>query len=79
MRDAILDNPISQRLAHAIELIEKFSLTTKDVENRLRETFKVVGLSQSSGGISPNCFLNECHYWKGVDLRETSAKSNTIA
>lgn len=62
--------PISQRLAHAIELMGEFNLTTKDVENRLQEAFKIVGLSQSSGGISPTCFLNECHYWEGEDLRK---------
>ena len=62
--------PISQRLAYAIELMQNFSLTAKDIENRLQEAFKVVGLSQSSGGISPSCFLNQCHYWKDVDLRE---------
>ena len=66
--------PISQRLAHAIELMGEFSLTTKDVENRLKEAFKVVGLSQSSGSISPSCFLNQCHYWKGVDLRDHCGK-----
>jgi hypothetical protein len=66
--------PISQRLAHAIELMSEFSLTDKDVENRLKEALKIVGLSQSSGGISPSCFLNECHYWKGVDLREHCKK-----
>lgn len=66
--------PISQRLADAIELMGEFSLTTKDVENRIQEAFKVVGLSQSSGGISPNCFLNQCHIWKGVDLREHLVK-----
>lgn len=67
--------PISQRLAHAIELMNEFSLTDKDVENRLKEAFKVVGLSQSSGGISPSYFLNQCHYWKGVDLREHLGKN----
>lgn len=62
--------PISQRLAYAIELMGEFSITDKNVENRLKEAFKVVGLSQSSGGISPSCFLNQCHYWEGVDLRK---------
>lgn len=66
--------PISQRLADAIELMEEFSLTDKDVENRLNEAFKVVGLTQSSGSISPSCFLNEYHYWKGVDLRDHCEK-----
>ena len=65
-----LSIPISQRLAHAIEIMGEFSLTDKDVENRLKAAFTVIGLSQSSGGISPSCFLNNCHYWKGIDLRE---------
>lgn len=62
--------PISQRLADAIEFMGEFSLTTKDVENRLQEAFKAVGLSQSSGGISPKCFLNQYHYGEGVDWRK---------
>jgi len=66
--------PISQRLAHAIELMGEFSLTDKDVENRLKEALKVVGLSQSSGSVSPSCFLNHYHYWKDVDLREHGKK-----
>ena len=66
--------PISQRLAHAIELMGEFTLTTKDVENRLREAFKVVGLSQSSGDISSKCFLNGYHYWEGVDVRKHYGK-----
>lgn len=68
--------PISQRLAEAIELMGKFSLTTKDIENRIKEAFKIVGLSQSSGGISPKCFLNECHYWRGIDVRKNQVQSN---
>ena len=62
--------PISKRLADAIELMGEFSLTIKDVENRIQEAFKVVGLSQSSGGISPKCFLNQYHYWEGEDVRK---------
>jgi hypothetical protein len=62
--------PISKRLADAIELMGEFSLTVKDVENRIQEAFKVVGLSQSSGGISPKCFLNQYHYWEGEDVRK---------
>lgn len=67
---------ISQRLADAIELMGEFNLTTKDVENRLQEAFKVIGLSQSSGGISPKCFLNQYHYWEGVDLRKHLESKN---
>jgi hypothetical protein len=62
--------PISQRLAHAIELMGEFSITIKDVENMIQKAFKVVGLSQSSGEISPKCFLNQCHYWEGEDVRK---------
>lgn len=61
---------ISQRLTHALELMGEFSLTYKDVENRLQEAFKVVGLSKSSGGISPRCFLYAPHFWEGVDVRK---------
>lgn len=71
--------PISQRLAYSIELLGEFSLTAKDVENRLKEAFKVVGLSQSSGSISPSCFLNQYHYWKGIDLREHCEKNRKDA
>lgn len=62
--------PISQRLAQAVILMGEFSLIARDVENRIQEAFKVVGLSQSSGGISPRCFLNAYRYWEKVDIRE---------
>lgn len=71
--------PISQRLAYAIELMGEFSITNKDIENRLKEAFKAVGLSQSSGGISPKCFINECHYWEGIDLRQHSEAKKAIS
>lgn len=67
---------VGQRLAHAVELMETFSLTDKDVENRLQEAYKVVGLSQSSGGISRRCFLYAPHYWEGVDLRKNLTEKN---
>ncbi len=60
---------ISQRLAYAIKLMDSFSLSYKDVENRLREAYAAIGLTQSSGGISPSCFLCAPHPWKEIDLR----------
>lgn len=61
---------ISKKLAEAITIMGKFSLSLKDVENRLSEAFKQVGLTQSTGGISPRCFLFHPHFWKGVNMRK---------
>jgi hypothetical protein len=61
---------ISQRLAHAVKMMDKFTITSKDVENRLREAYEDIGLAQSSGGISPRCFLFNPHQWNEVDTRK---------
>ena len=61
---------ISQALARAIELMGEFTLFYKGVENRLTEAYEAIGLSQSSGGISPRCFLFRPHHWDGVDTRK---------
>ena len=62
---------ISQPLSLTIEIMGEFSLTCKDVGNRLAEAYKAIGLSQSSGGISPRCFRFDPHPWPGCDLRKT--------
>jgi len=61
---------ISKQLAVATELMGKFTLSLKDVGNRLKEAFDVTGLKQSSGGISPRCFLFRPHTWEGIDTRK---------
>lgn len=61
---------ISKKLANAITIMGKFSLSQKDVENRLTEAFKQIGLTQSTGQVSPRCFLYHPHLWEGVDLRQ---------
>ena len=68
---------ISRQLALAIKLMSKFTLSSKDVENRLAEAFKAVGLRQSSGGVSPRCFLFRSHTWEGIDTRKSYEKPPT--
>lgn len=48
---------ISERLASAISLTkDTFSLTKKIIAHRLNEAYGAIGLSQSSGKVSPLCF-----------------------
>jgi hypothetical protein len=61
---------VGETIARAVELMGAFGLSYKDVENRLKEAFEAIGLSQSSGGVSPRCFLYVPHYWEGIDLRK---------
>jgi hypothetical protein len=61
---------ISRRLAQALEIMGKFTITTKIVEKRLKEAYETIGLSQSSGGVAPSCFLCRPHHWQGVDVRK---------
>lgn len=67
---------ISERLAHAIEWMGAFSIKPADVDNRLQEAFKLIGLSQSSGDICPKAFLSSPHYSPGVDLRKSFQEKN---
>lgn len=52
---------ISPRLAKAIKLLTSFSIDKRAVENRLNDAYKEIGLSQSTGGICPRCFLFRPH------------------
>lgn len=61
---------ISQTLAEAIQIMGRFTLKPKDVANRLQEAYQIIGLSQSSGGISPRTFLCHPHFWEKVDVRK---------
>ncbi|MBS0626672.1 MAG: hypothetical protein JSS09_00495 [Verrucomicrobia bacterium] len=62
---------ISHALASAIRMIGSFSISRREAENLLQEAYEAVGLSQSSGRISPSCFLKQPHYWEKVDTRKS--------
>lgn len=65
---------ISSQLATALELMGQFSINCKTVANRLNEAYDCIGLKQSSGRISPRCFLFSPHHWPDVDARSKSRK-----